>query len=181
MQAAYKEGIPAILCSKLTTMDECFAIQYVPGGSGYPTTSSLTARFIGKPIVDEEKREEQGGKLYEYAQALPTFLSRLAGKYTVGGASLHALLPSALGELQGGDAGLGGSSSSSSGTSSGGLLGGLAATPSSTAPGERLVLVLGEESSVIEAVLPPAKVEVDPWILDEPWSEEGVQEEEKEN
>ena len=28
----------------------------------------------------------------------------------------------------------------------------------------RRVLVLGEESSVIETVLPPQRVEVDPWI-----------------
>ena len=143
--AAYRASIPSILASKIAVPDECFVLQYVPGVGELAHTASLSARFAGKPIADEEKRGATG-KEYEYALRLPTFLSRIAGKYTLAGAAAAAAAATAAAAA----AAAGSSSSSGAGSS--------AAAP------QRTVLVMGEESSVIVTLLPPQKVEVDPWI-----------------
>ena len=152
--AAYRASIPSILASKIAVPDECFVLQYVPGVGELAHTASLSARFAGKPIADEEKRGATG-KEYEYALRLPTFLSRIAGKYTLAGAAAAAAAATAAAA-----AAAAGSSSSGAGSSA-------------SAP-QRTVLVMGEESSVIVTLLPPQKVEVDPWI------EQAAREEEEE-
>ena len=149
--AAYREGVPAALASRFPVLDECFVLQYVPGGGGgggeaaaARPTASLSARFAGKPVLDEERR---GSGAFEYARELPLFLSRIAGTYAA---------PAGAG---GAGAGAGAGAAA-------------AAVAAAVGSGMRTVLVMGEESSVVESVLPPVAAEVDPWMAQDSDDEE---------
>ncbi|RYG47905.1 hypothetical protein EON67_08120 [archaeon] len=76
IMAAYRANVSTALLSR--GQEEVYAVQYVEDKSATPVTAALTVRYIGKPVYEMTDRNTVRG--FQYASALPAYLSRLVGQ-----------------------------------------------------------------------------------------------------
>ena len=166
--AAYHAAVPALLSAKAPLPDEAFAIQYVPGvadAPGAPAPAALSARYLGRPVLDAEKRQ---ARAFEFCARLPRFLSRIAGTRLVRGGGVSGSGSGSSSSSSSSSAGASSSSSSASASAAAAAAAAAASSAAATAAAAasalRTVLVLGDESLEVEAVPAPSDLQLDAWI-----------------
>ncbi len=77
----YRKNATTALLTRVTAPEDCFVVQYVHNAPPTPDTAAahsgsavLSVRYVGRPVLDAEKTAV---KSFEYAEALPAFISRV--------------------------------------------------------------------------------------------------------